>query len=615
MVKAANGESGSEKAPGLVQSDSAAIERGLAAHNFVIISDFNASNLSALLSRSDAAGRINATCTPFGQVMQCLLSPGHAMVPSYADVAIVWTTPQGVSQGYKQRLDFDTGTLEEIDAEVRQYGQAIGRLPANIRQIFVPTWSALHPSLIRRGLLDMDVEMGLSLALLKMNLALHETIAADRRVHLFDSSRWTALCGDKSYDPRLWYAAKTPYSLAVFKHAAADFAAALRALQGGAKKLLVLDLDGTLWGGTVGDDGWQNLRLGGHDAVGEAYRDFQAALRALTRRGVLLGVVSKNDERTALEAIASHPEMVLRAEHFAGWRINWNDKARNVAELAEELNLGLDAVVFIDDNPVERDRIRQALPAVLVPEWPANPAYYCSALAALDCFDAPFVSAEDGNRTAMYVTERERKRSRQNALGLDDWLHSLELTMEVERLSHANLPRAVQLLNKTNQLNLSTRRLSAGEFMEWAEQPDHQVLVFKVTDRFGDYGLVGIGSVAVDAASGIARVVDFLLSCRVFGRKMEESMFWVLEVTAQACGASQMMAEYRATSKNGPCLTMLKSLGLENQPASDRFTSTLPSKRLLPDCVKLKWNDEHVGDPGLRYMNSNPSSHRKTTAG
>ncbi len=224
MVKAANGESGSEKAPGLVQSDSAAIERGLAAHNFVIISDFNASNLSALLSRSDAAGRINATCTPFGQVMQCLLSPGHAMVPSYADVAIVWTTPQGVSQGYKQRLDFDTGTLEEIDAEVRQFGQAIVRLPANIRQIFVPTWSALHPSLIRRGLLDMDVEMGLSLALLKMNLALHETIAADRRVHLFDSSRWTALCGDKSYDPRLWYAAKTPYSLAVFKHAAADFA-------------------------------------------------------------------------------------------------------------------------------------------------------------------------------------------------------------------------------------------------------------------------------------------------------------------------------------------------------------------------------------------------------
>ncbi len=538
----ANGGSRNEQARGWVGAQSTAKQEGLVVHLFVIVSDFNASNLSALLSRSDAAGRIGATCTPFGQVMQCLLSPDHALVPRDADGAIVWTTPQGVSQGYKQRLDFYTGTLEQIEAEVRQFGRAILRLPANIRHIFVPTWSALHPSLIRRGLLDMNPEMGLSLALLKMNLALHETIAPDRRVHLFDSSRWTALCGDKSYDPRLWYAAKTPYSLAVFKQAAADFAAALRALQGGAKKLLVLDLDGTLWGGTVGDDGWHNLRLGGHDPVGEAYRDFQEALRALTRRGVLLGVASKNDERIALEAIASHPEMVLRAEHFAGWRINWNDKARSVVELAEELNLGLDAVVFIDDNPVERDRIRQALPPVLVPEWPANPAYYCSALAALDCFDAAFVSAEDGNRTAMYVAERERKRSREDAPGLDDWLRSLELTMEAERLSRANLPRAVQLLNKTNQLNLSTRRLSAGEFMEWAEQPDHHVLVFMAADRFGDYGLVGIGSLAVDPAGGTAQVVDFL---------RELQGFWAQNGGVDVLGFGSYRARVRGLANGG----------------------------------------------------------------
>jgi FkbH-like protein len=568
-----------------------AIEKRMVVHHFVIVSDFNASNLAALLSLSDAAGEINATCTPFGQVMQSLLSADHAQLPPDANQAIVWTSPQGVSQSYKRRLDFDIGTLEEIDAEARQFGQALMRLPANIQHIFVPTWSASHPSLIRRGLLDMNTEMGLSLALLKMNLALHETIAADRRIHLFDSSRWTALCGDKSYDPRLWYASKTPYSLAVFKLAAADFTAALRGLRGGAKKLLVLDLDGTLWGGTVGEDGWRNLQLGGHDPVGEAYRDFQAALRTLTRRGVLLGIVSKNDERIAVEAIASHPEMVLRTEHFAGTRIDWNDKARNVVELADELNLGLDAVVFIDDNPVERDRIRQALPAVLVPEWPTSPMYYCSRLAALDCFDVPFVSTEDRNRTAMYVAEGDRKRSRQDALGLDDWLRSLELTIEVEPLSPANLPRAIQLLNKTNQLNLSTRRLSASEFMEWAEQPDQRVLVFNVTDRFGDYGLVGIGSLAVDPATATARVVDFLLSCRVFGRKVEESMFWVLEATAQACGVSQLIAEYRVTSKNAPCLTMLKTLGLEHNLDGDRFTSSLPSERPFPYCVKLRWND------------------------
>jgi FkbH-like protein len=239
-------------------------------------------------------------------------------------------------------------------------------------------------------------------------------------------------------------------------------------------KLLVLDLDGTLWGGTVGDDGWRNLRVGGHDPIGEAYRDFQAALLALSKRGALLGIVSKNDEHIALEALYSHPEMILRAECFAGWRINWEDKARNIVDLAEELNLGLDSGVFIDDNPVERDRIRHALPAVLVPEWPASPASYCLALAAMDCFDAPVVSVEDRHRTVMYMAERERKQSLEEAPGLEQWLAGLGLTMDVELLSETNLPRAVQLLNKTNQLNLSTRRLSAREFLAWAEHPDHQ---------------------------------------------------------------------------------------------------------------------------------------------
>jgi FkbH-like protein len=523
--------------------------------------------------------------------MQYLLSPTHTIAPGQADGAIIWTTPQGVSQAYKKRLDFEGGSLEEIEAEVRNFAQAMMRLPSHIRHIFAPTWSAPHPLMTRRGLLDMNVEMGLSLALMKMNLALHEATRADPRIHLFDSVRWTAMCGDKGYDPRLWYAAKTPYSIGVFKQAIADFAAALRALQGGAKKLLVLDLDGTLWGGTVGDDGWQNLRLGGHDPVGEVYRDFQATLRALTRRGVLLGMVSKNDERTALEAIGSHPEMVLRAEHFAGWRINWNDKANNISELAEELNLGLDAVVFIDDNPVERDRIRQALPAVLVPEWPANPAYYCGALAALDCFDIPGISAEDRDRTAMYKAERERKQALEQTLTMDEWLSSLGLVIEVEPLSPANLPRAAQLLNKTNQFNLSTRRLSAAEFMQWAEQPDHRVLVFKVRDKFGDYGLVGIGSVVMDRASRTARVIDYVLSCRVFGRKVEESMFRVLEVTARAWGASELVADYYPTDKNGPCLQMLESMELEHLEGSRCFTSNLAIERPFPKCVDLKWSD------------------------
>lgn len=556
-------------------------------HSIIVISDFNASNLAALLSRP---GAMQAQCAPYGQVMQCLLGAQQTSLPAGADIAVVWTTPEGVSSAYRRRLLNEGGSLEEVAGEARALGDALTRLPSHIRHILVPSWSALDPALGRRGLLDFDPDFGPAAALLRMNAALAESARADRRIYLFDANRWHGVCGARAYDPRLWYASKTPFSLELFKLAASDFRAAIRALEGGAKKLLVLDLDGTLWGGIVGEDGWEALRVGGHDPVGEAYRDFQAALRALTRRGVLLGIASKNDQRVALEAIRGHPEMVLRAEDFAGWRINWQDKARNIAELTQELNLGLDAVVFIDDNPVERDRIRQALPEVLVPEWPANPVYYCCALAALDCFDAPVVSAEDRARTAMYVADRERKRLRQDALGLNDWLQSLQLRLEVERLGAANLPRAAQLLNKTNQLNLSTRRLSAAEFQAWSEQTDHLALVFKVTDKFGDYGLVGIGTLALERERQCARIVDFVLSCRAMGRKVEEAIIAVLASSARAAGAKRLLAEYLPTAKNGPCLEILESLA---GAAREQFVFSWPldNEPPWPDCVKLVWKE------------------------
>ncbi len=562
-------------------------------HHFVIVSDFNASNLAGLLSRQENAGTLYAHCAPFGQVMQSLLDTHKTLWSGDVDGAIIWTTPHGISPGYATRLRYEESTIEEMVDEARAFGETLTRLPNTVRNIFVPTWSAFHPAFARRGFLDMDPVLGLSASLMKMNLALHEAVRVDSRVRLFDSARWAGLCGERAYDPRLWYAVKTPYSIDFFRYAARDFAAALRGIEGGARKLIVLDLDDTLWGGTVGDDGWQNLRLGGHDPVGEAYRDFQLALHALSRRGVLLGIVSKNDEQVALEAINSHPDMPLRADRFAGWRINWNDKAQNIVNLAEDLHLGLDGVVFIDDNPVERDRIRQALPAVLVPEWPANPAYYCSTLASLDCFDAPFVGTrEDQDRTAMYVVERKRKRLRESALSLDDWLRSLDLLVRVECLDSANLPRAAQLLNKTNQMNLSTRRLSAGEFMEWAADPSHLVLVFKVTDKLGDYGLVGIGSLEIDRRGSFARVVDFLLSCRVMGRKVEETIFYVFETVARDAGAASLDVEYLPTEKNGPCLAFLENSGMMRpNDGGALFVSELAHLRPLPNCVRLAWKE------------------------
>ena len=233
-------------------------------------------------------------------------------------------------------------------------------------------------------------------------------------------------------------------------------------------------------------------------------------------------MVSKNDEAVALEAIASHPEMVIRTEHLAGWRINWQDKAQNIAELVAELNLGLQSTVFIDDNPTERGRVREALPEVLVPEWPTDPTRFADALRQLDCFDRAAITSEDRERNQMYVQERARRGSLDVASSPEDWLASLDVRVRIDPLSAANLKRVVQLLNKTNQLNLRTRRCTEMELTQWLEGGKNRNLVsLTIADRFGDIGLTGI--VSWEQIGSTLEIVDYVLSCRAMGRQVEQS--------------------------------------------------------------------------------------------
>jgi FkbH-like protein len=335
--------------------------------------------------------------------------------------------------------------------------------------------------------------------------------------------------------------------------------------------------------------GWENLRLGGHDSVGEALVDFQRAVKLLTRRGVLLAVVSKNTESVALEAMRSHPAMVLRPEDFVGWRINWDDKARNVAELAAELNLGLQSVVFIDDNPVERARVREALPEVLVPDWPEDKLLYPGTLQSLRCFDAPALSREDATRTQLYAAEQQRESSRQEVGSLDDWLLSLGLQVRAEPLTPANLARAAQLFNKTNQMNLSTRRLTEAELRDWARGPGRALWTLSVSDRFGDAGLTGILGVECDAATATCRVVDFILSCRVMGRRVEHTMAYLAVAWAREAGLRRVQAAFEPTAKNKPCHDFWLTSGFE---ADDGRLFTWDAARAypLPAPVALRWD-------------------------
>lgn len=271
--------------------------------------------------------------------------------------------------------------------------------------------------------------------------------------------------------------------------------------------------------------------------------------------------MSKNEESVALEALRKHPEMQLGPEDFAGWRINWRDKATNLVELVQELNLGLDSVVFIDDQPAERARVAESLPGVLVPEWPKDKLHYARALAGLRCFDSPTLSEEDADRSAAYRAEAERRGAREAIGSLDDWLGSLELRIQIEPLCAGNAARAAQLLNKTNQMNLSTRRMTSQELSRWLEEGDRALWCFRVTDRFGDSGLTGIAS--VELSGEVATLVDFVLSCRVFGRQVERVMVGTALAHARERGAKYLEARYLETEKNKPCLDFWQSSGFE----------------------------------------------------
>ena len=554
---------------------------------FLLVSSFNVANLATLLSMDQEAPRIRARAAPYGQVMQLLLTPFAEVWDKPPDGVLIWTSPESVCESYGRLLGGEVAEPEEIQAEVDDFCRAIRTIPSHVPSVFVPTW-VTGPYNGRLGLLDMNSRRGASLALMRMNVRLAENLRDDRRIYALDASRWVTVHGEKSFSHRMWYMSKTPYSLELLKVATLEIKAAMRALTGHARKLVILDLDDTLWGGVVGDLGWQSIRLGGHDPIGEAFRDFQLGLKALKQRGVLLGIISKNEENTALEALRRHPEMALRPDDFAGWRINWEDKAQNIVDLAAELNLGLQSVVFLDDNPVERARVREALPEVLVPELSASPMEFKAALQRLHCFDTPVISSEDQTRTAMYISERSRRMAQTRVSSLDQWLESLQMEVVAEPLDEANLDRATQLLNKTNQMNLSTRRLTKEDLWNWSRENGNSMLVFRVSDKFGDYGLVGIASFRLEAGSQTdAWIVDFILSCRVMGRKVEETMLHVLAVSAKAVRAKFLYAEYLPTPRNQPCLAFLLRSGLTNRDGAAAFAWNLRNDYVKPSAVTL----------------------------
>ena len=351
------------------------------------------------------------------------------------------------------------------------------------------------------------------------------------------------------HNPQLWNMAKISFSDELIPLYADHVARTVAAIRGKSHKVLVLDLDNTVWGGVIGDDGLEGIAIAQGDARGEAHLAVQRLALDLRQRGIVLAVSSKNTDEVARIPFEKHPEMLLKLDHIAVFQANWNDKATNIQAIAEELSLGLDSMVFLDDNPVERGLVRKLLPQVAVPELPEEPAYYARTLTAGGYFEAIAFASEDLKRAGFYQDNAKRANLQKQVGGVDAYLASLDMTITFQPFDATGRARIVQLINKSNQYNLTTRRYTEPEI----EAAEHDAGVFtlqvRLADIFGDNGMISV-VICRPSEVGAWEIDTWLMSCRVLGRKVEHMVLRQILEHARAAGVTRLSGTYRPTEKN-----------------------------------------------------------------
>ena len=419
---------------------------------------------------------------------------------------------------------------------------------------------------------DANLPGSLTYKLQALNHSLLERVTKRATCHVWDYAGLVSAAGSARWtDPRLWALSRTPVSSANQPVLARHLTRTLRGALRPAAKCLVLDLDNTLWGGVIGDDGVSGIHLG-DDHPGRAFKELQRAALGLRDRGILLAICSKNDPAVVHDALANHPEMLVKLKDFAATRINWSPKSQNLREIAKELNIGLDSLVFFDDNPVERAEVMEGAPEVRVIDVPVDPALYVRALCDVAAFDAPSLTAEDRLRAQSYQAQIERRESEAQAGSLDEFLPSLQMEVEIGSWNAMTAQRIAQLVIKTNQFNTTTRRVSEAELAALHEG-GLGVYWLRLADRYGDMGLIAVAVLTKEGTDAV--VHSFVLSCRAANRAMEQTLVAHLATKARDGGCTRLIGEFIPSAKNTPVVDMFPKLGfvlLEGADAQEGIT-------------------------------------------
>jgi FkbH-like protein len=490
---------------------------------------------------------------PFGQYFNATLDPGSALLAAVPEVLVL--APDHRALGFRA---FSDTPAEDVAAELDRWSgvwEAVRR--------------AAQPVIVQLGFAAPSADplghhgAGVPGARRSMTLSLDAGLAARAAaadVGFVDTARLAARAGEAAwFDPRGWYMAKIPFGPAALPELARHTAAVIAARLGLSRRALVLDLDNTLWGGVIGDDGVGGIVLG-QGAEGEAYLDFQAALKELMGRGIVLAVASKNDPEVARRPFLEHPEMILKLDDIAAFAASWGPKSESLRTIAAELGLGLSSLVFLDDNPYERAEVRRALPEVDVPLLPEEPVGFRAALEAYPYLEPAGFTDADRARAEQYRARARAEAVRVSSGSLAEYQASLGMVARVGPVDAVNIARVVQLINKTNQFNLTTRRRNRAELEAFLAAPGAEGFWVRLADKFADHGLI---AVALAARRGAALEIDTLLmSCRVLGRGVEALVLAELAARAAAAGCDRLEGAYVPSGRNGMVADLYRRLGM-----------------------------------------------------
>ncbi len=537
----------------------------------------------------------------FNAYVQEILHPASALYRFKPDAAFLAVQTRDVApELWKEFADLDAGQIRSSSSRVRaDFRGWVGAFRENSRAHFI-IHNLEQPSFPANGLLDASSNESQRLTLEQLNQELRHIAQQQTGVYILDYDSLLARHGRSTWhNEQRWLTMRLPLATPSMNHLIDEWMRFLHPLAGKIAKCLVVDLDNTLWGGVIGEDGMDGIRLG-TEYPGAAYQELQCALLDLHRRGILLAICSKNNADDAWEALQHHPGMKLQAKHFSATRINWVEKSANLREIAAELNLGLDSLAFLDDNPIERRQVRSALPEVWVVPLPGDPMLFARTVREYPLFERLALSGEDRQRGEMYQAQQEREQLQQKAPSREDFYRSLQQEAEIAPVSKATLARVAQLTNKTNQFNLTTRRCTEQEIAELSTSPGWSCFSLRVRDRFGDNGLVGVA--ITHCQENCCEIDTLLLSCRVIGRTVEAAFLSFLADRAREQGVSRIQGWFRPTKKNQPARDFYASHGfvIQRREGDAALWSLDLSKNLpaCPDWIRLRiLNGEPNGEP------------------